>query len=75
MSARPRPPRTPAERTRQRRRENLDMLLGALGFVTAVVFLFTAIDEIKGESSVLRALVLAVLVVLFWATLRLRRKV
>lgn len=51
------------------------MLLGALGFVTAVVFLFTAIGEIKGESSVLRALVLAVLAVLFWATLRLRRKV
>jgi hypothetical protein len=68
-------PRTPAERTRQRRRENLDMLLGALGFFIAVVFLFTAIGEIKGESSVLRALVLAVLVVLFWATVRLRRKV
>lgn len=51
------------------------MLLGALGFVTAMVFLFTAIGEIRGESSVLRAVVLAVLVALFWAMLRLRRKV
>ena len=51
------------------------MLLGALGFVTATVFLFTAIGEIKGESSVLRAVALAVLVLLFWVTLRVRRKV
>jgi hypothetical protein len=39
------------------------------------VFLFTAIGEIKGESSVLRAVLLAVLVLLFWVTLRVRRKV
>jgi hypothetical protein len=74
MASHPRP-RTPAERARQRRRENLDILLGALGFFTAVVFLVTAIGEIKGQSSGLRALLLAVLVVLFWVTLRLRRKV
>jgi hypothetical protein len=68
-------PQTAAEHARQRRRDNLDILLGALGFFTAVVFLLTAIGEIRGESSVLRALLLAVLVLLFWATLRLRRKV
>jgi hypothetical protein len=51
------------------------MLLGALGFFTAVVFVVTAIGEIRGESSALRGLLLAVLVVLFWLTLRLRRKV
>ena len=50
------------------------MLLGALGFFTAVVFVGTAIGEIRGESSALRGLLLAVLVVLFWLTLRLRRK-
>jgi hypothetical protein len=75
MRKQPRRPQTPAERARQRRRENLDMLLGALGFFTAVVFLLTAIGEIRGESSVLRPLLLAVLVVLFWVLLRVRRKV
>jgi hypothetical protein len=74
MTSRPRP-LTPAERVRQRRRENLDILLGALGFFTAMVFLSTAVAEIKGEPSGLRAALLAILAVLFWLTLRIRRKV
>jgi len=66
---------TPKERQRRRRRENLDIFLGVLGFFTALVFLSTAVAEVQGEPSLTRALVLAVLVSLVLTTLYVRRRI
>ena len=66
---------TPRERLRRRRRENLDVFLGVLGFFTALIFLSTAVAEVQGEPSLTRALVLAVLVGLVLATLYVRRRI
>jgi hypothetical protein len=66
---------TPKERLRRRRRENLDIFLGVLGFFTALVFLSTAVAEIQGEPSLTRALVLAVLVSLVMTTLYVRHRI
>jgi hypothetical protein len=66
---------TPQQRLRRRRRENLDVFIGILGFFTALIFVSTAVAEIKGEPSLTRALVLAVLVGLVMATWYVRRRV
>jgi hypothetical protein len=66
---------TPAQRQRRRRRENLDIFLGILGFFTAMVFLSTAVAEVRGEPSLTRALVLAVLVGLVMTTWYVRRRI
>lgn len=64
---------TGAARAAERRRENLDMVLGVLGFFTVLLFLSTAIAEIRGEPALGRALALAVMVSLVLVTLRFRR--
>jgi hypothetical protein len=64
---------TGAARAAERRRENLDIFLGVLGFFTAVMFVATAIAEIRGEPALLRALALAVMVSLVLVTLRIRK--
>jgi hypothetical protein len=66
---------TPKQRLRRRRRENLDIFLGVLGFFTALIFLSTAVAEVQGEPSLTRALVLAVLVGLVLAMLYVRRRI
>jgi hypothetical protein len=71
MSRRPR--LTGAARVAERRRENLDMFLGVLGFFTALIFVSTAVAEIRGEASLAKALTLGIFVVLMYVTLRLRR--
>jgi threonine/homoserine/homoserine lactone efflux protein len=68
----PRPPAGP-QRVLQRRRENLDILLGVVGFFTAVVLVSTVVAEVRGEPSLLRALLLAVLLALCWLTWRMRQ--
>jgi hypothetical protein len=66
---------TPRERQRRRRRENLDVFLGVLGFFTALIFASTAVAEVQGEPSLTRALVLAILVGLVFTTLYVRRRI
>jgi len=66
---------TPKERLRRRRRENLDVFLGVLGFFTALIFLSTAVAEVRGEPSLSRAVVLAILVGLVLTTLYVRRRI
>ena len=64
---------TGAARLVERRRENVEMLMGVLGFFIAVLLVATGIAEIKGEDSLARALVLAILVGLFYVLVRVRR--
>lgn len=64
---------TGPQRVAERRRENVDMLLGALGFVTLMVLVATVSAELHGHPSVFRSLVLAVLVGLVFVVLRIRR--
>jgi hypothetical protein len=71
MSRRPR--LTGAARVAERRRENLDMLLGLLGFFTALIFISTVAGELRGEPSLALAVTLAVMVVLIFLTLKIRR--
>ena len=47
--------------------------MGVLGFFIAMLVIATAVAEIKGDDSVARALVLAVLVGLFYVLVRIRR--
>jgi hypothetical protein len=71
MSRRPR--LTGAARVAERRRENLDMFLGVLGFFTVLIFVSTAVAELRGEASLAKAVTLGIFVVLMYVTLRLRR--
>jgi hypothetical protein len=64
---------TGAARQVERRRENVEILMGVLGFFIAMLLIATVAAEIKGDDSVARALVLAVLVGLFYALVRIRR--
>ncbi len=64
---------TGAARVAERRRENLDVFLGLLGFFTALVLVSTALGELRGQPSLGRAAALAVLVVLVLLTLKVRR--
>jgi len=64
---------TGAARAAERRRETVDILLGGLGFFTALVLLSTVVAEVRGDDALVRALVLAVLVVLVVIVVRMRR--
>jgi hypothetical protein len=64
---------TGAARAAERRRENLDIFLGVLGFFTALIFVATAIAEMRGEPALVRAVALAVMVSLVLVTLRIRK--
>jgi hypothetical protein len=64
---------TGAAREAERRRETVDILLGVLGFFTALVLLSTVAAEVRGDDALARALVLAVLVVLVVIVVRMRR--
>ena len=68
-----RPRLTGAARAAERRRENLDIVLGVLGFFTALLFLATVLSELRGDQALGRAAVLAVMVGLVMLTLRFRR--
>ena len=56
-----------------RRQMNLDILLGILGFLVASAFFTTVGDELHGRSAARPALILAMLVILFFLVLKLRR--
>lgn len=55
------------------RAQRLDMLLGILGFFTAMAAIQTIVLELRGDSAVGSALLLLVLVVGTWLTWRARR--
>jgi uncharacterized membrane protein YadS len=57
----------------ERRRENVEILMGVLGFFIAMLAIATAAAEIKGDESLARPLVLAILVGLFYGLVRIRR--
>ena len=64
---------TGAARRVERRRENVEILMGLLGFFIAMLAIATAAAEIKGDDGLGRPLVLALLVGLFYVLVRIRR--
>ena len=64
---------TGAARLVERRRENVEILMGVLGFFIALLAVATMVAEIRGDDTLARALVLAVLVGLFYVLVRIRR--
>ncbi len=64
---------TGAARLVERRRENVEILMGVLGFFIAMLVVATVAAEVKGDDTLARALVLAVLVGLFYCLVRIRR--
>jgi uncharacterized membrane protein YjgN (DUF898 family) len=57
-----------------RRQENLDILVGALGFFTVVAFVVTVLAELRGKPALGPALLLLVLVTALWLAIRARRR-
>ena len=57
------------------RAAHFDMLIGFLGFFTVVAFIVTLVAELSGESAVVQALILLVLVLVLVGLFRLRRKI
>ena len=55
------------------RAQRLDMLLGILGFFTAMAAIQTVVLELRGDSAVGAALLLLVLVLVTYAVWRARR--
>lgn len=68
-----RPRKKGAQRVAERRRENLDIFIGVLGFFALLLLGSTVLAELKGEASLARALTLAIFVALICVTLRMRR--
>ena len=64
---------TGAARVVERRRENVEILMGVLGFFTTMLLVSTIVAELRGEPSLGQALVLAILVGLFYVLVRIRR--
>jgi uncharacterized membrane protein YjgN (DUF898 family) len=54
--------------------QRIEMLIGVLGFFTAVTFLQTVILELQGKSALGSALILLLFVVLLWLAVRWRRR-
>ena len=54
--------------------QRIEMLIGVLGFFTAVAFLQTLILELQGKPALRSALVLLGFVVLLWLAVRGRRR-
>jgi threonine/homoserine/homoserine lactone efflux protein len=54
--------------------QRIEMLIGVLGFFTAIAFLQTVILELQGKPALRSALVLLGLVVLLWLAVRWRRR-
>jgi hypothetical protein len=56
------------------RAQRLEMVIGVLGFFTAVAFLVTVVAELRGEAALRPALVLLLFVVLLGMAIRARRR-
>jgi threonine/homoserine/homoserine lactone efflux protein len=54
--------------------QRIEMLIGVLGFFTAIAFVQTVILELQGKPALRSALVLLGLVVLLWLAVRWRRR-
>ena len=66
--------RGPGDRRTRRRAQNLEMLIGGLGFFAAAVFVATVVAEVRGEPALGRAMLLLVLVVALGLAIRARRR-
>jgi hypothetical protein len=56
------------------RAQRIEMLIGILGFFTAVALVVTVIAEVRGQAALREALVLLVFVVLLGLAIRARRR-
>ena len=54
--------------------QRVEMLIGVLGFFTAVAFIQTVVLELQGKLALRSAMVLLGLVVLLWLAIRWRRR-
>ena len=59
---------------RVRSGEDLDIIIGFLGFWALVLFVVTAFREVTGKPALLPALILLVVVLAMWGMMRLRRR-
>lgn len=55
--------------------QRLEMVIGLLGFFTAVAFVVTVVAELRGEPALRPALVLLLFVVLLGVAIRARRRI
>ena len=53
--------------------QRIEMLIGVLGFFTAVAFIQTVLLELQGKAALRSALILLGFVVLLWLAVRWRR--
>jgi hypothetical protein len=56
------------------RAQRIEMLIGILGFFTAVALVVTVIAEVRGQAALREALVLLVFVALLGLAIRARRR-
>ena len=54
--------------------QRIEMLIGVLGFFTAVAFIQTVVLELLGKPALRSAMVLLGLLVLLWLAIRWRRR-
>ena len=54
--------------------QRIEMLIGVLGFFTAVAFIQTLVLELQGKPALRSAMVLLGFVVLLWLAIRWRRR-
>jgi hypothetical protein len=57
------------------RAQRLEMVIGILGFFTLLAAIQTVVLEVRGESAVAEALILAAFSVLLWLAIRARRRI
>ena len=55
--------------------QRLEMVIGILGFFTAVAFISAVVAELRGQEALQPALVLLGFVILLWLVIRWRRRI
>jgi hypothetical protein len=55
--------------------QRLEVLIGILGFFTAIAFVSAAVQELRGEQAITEAIVLAFFVLCLWLAIRARRDI
>jgi hypothetical protein len=55
--------------------QRLEVLIGILGFFTAISFVSAAVQELRGEPALTEAIVLAFFLLCLWLAVRARRDI
>lgn len=69
------PPKKRAPMNPRAKAQRLDVLIGILGFFTAMAFISALVTEVRGQDALFEALILSGFAIGLWLAIRARRDV